>query len=226
MDATTIQWIIVGALFFIFLLISIVATIIIVYRLKWNYKYLVYENIAGTGYIPTRKGRCRLIGFGDGGEEIFYLQKIKKYRASYGKRIGKNLIAWAIGADGYWYNITFSNLDTKLLELGVMPIDRDMRYSNSAIRKGIEQNYNRETFMQKYGVIIAFGMLFLCILALGGSQYMSIKKSNEIASINVESLKIQKDVMASTNELIIKLNAFRGGTSGAVTVITPNGTIT
>lgn len=143
---------------FLFLLSGAIVAFVILSKRRWPFKVIVLENISGSGYVPTKNDRARLIKFGDGGEEIFYLKRGKKYRVGYGKRIGKNYIAWAIGEDGYWYNITFGNLDKRLAELGVNPVDRDMRFSNASLRKGIENRYDQKTFFDKYGTAITIGV--------------------------------------------------------------------
>ena len=131
------QLIISVTLLIAFLIIGGAISFKILNKQFWNFKYICMEKIPPFGWIPTKRGKMRLIGFGDGGEEVFYLKKLKKARAAYGIRIGNNEVLWVIH-NGIWYNSNFDEFDVKLRKLGIMPIDRDMRYTNSALRKGFK----------------------------------------------------------------------------------------
>lgn len=218
MAFNTLDWIILGSIFTVFFTASGIVSFILLQKLRWNFRFVEAENIAGTGWTITKRGKCRLVSFGDGGEEIFLLKGKKKYRVAYGKRIGKNQIMWMIGGDGYPYNVSFENLDKKLLEVGVMPIDRDMRYAYSSLRKGIENRYDKKNFMEKYGTLIAFGMLFICILAMIGFMWVGFNGQKEIVSASTESIKTAKEVMELAKEVLANIDNIKTGGSGLVRV--------
>lgn len=219
---TTLDWIIIVGLFILFFISAIVTTIIIFYRRRWNYRYVVLENVGGNQYTISKRGKCRLMSFGDGGEEIFYLREIKRWRVAYGKRIGKNQIMFAIGKDGYWYNCDFADFDAKLMKIGVMPIDRDMRYAYASVRKGIDNRYNKLNFMDKYGTMIAFGMLFLCILAMIGFMYFNFSQEKKIIVASNDGVKTSKEVMILAKDVLNYINQIKTGEQ----VITPDTNIT
>lgn len=212
------ELIIFFVLIFLFLLSGIITAFVISQKLRWPYKVNILENVSGSGYVPTRKDRARLVKFGDGGEEIFLLKRMKKYRTAYGKRIGARTIAWAIGTDGYWYNVTFGDLDKKLLEVGVIPVDRDMRLANSSIRKGIDIDYKQKNFMDKYGTIIAFGMLLMCIMAMGGFIWFAMKQVQEANQANLETTRTSKEVMELARQVLSSLDNIKEGSG--ITVLT------
>lgn len=220
---TGTELIILWIILILFLVTGGIVAFILIHRWKYPFKYICFENIAGVGYVPTRRGRARLISFGDGGEEIFFLKNIKKWRVAYGKRIGKNQIAWAVGDDGYWYNITFGNIDKKLMELGVIPVDKDMRYAYASSRKGIENRYNDKTFMDKYGTIISFFMLFLCIVAMGGFMYFTTGKIVSANAENKQTAEVQKEVMMLAKQVLASIDNIKAGGSGMVTENVPVG---
>ena len=212
---TTLEWIIFIGLIAIFIICSSITVFFVMNRMKWPFLYEVWENVNGK-YIVTKRGRCRKISFGDGGEEIFFLKNMKKWRVAYGQRVGKNKVAWAVGDDGYWYNVTFGNLNKRLRELGVEPVDRDMRYAYASVRKGIEHRYNDKTFMEKYGTILSMFMVFLCICAMGVTVYITFDKINKGAAVNADVAKTQKEVMQLSKEVLgqtaqIKNNNLPGG---------------
>lgn len=198
-------------LMFVFLAVSIVVTFIVLSKRIWNVKVTILEKSVPYGYIPTRNDTAKLVAFGDGGEEIYFLKKLKKYKIGYGKKLGLNKIAWAIGSDGYWYNCTFGDLDEKLLEIGIMPIDRDMRFANATLRKGFQNRYADKTFFEKWGVPITIGLLVIAFLAMGGVLWFIFDKQLEIASANSEAIKSSKEVMALASEVLKNINSVRSG---------------
>lgn len=204
-----------------FLLAGGITAFIVVDKVRWKFKVNILENLSGKGYVVTRKDRSRLVGFGDGGEEVFLLKRHKVFRIGYGKRIANNTIAWAIGQDGYWYNFQFGDLDIKLLELGVMPVDRDMRFANASLRKGIETRYNQKTFFEKWGVTIMIGMLIIAFAAMGATMYFNYKKQIELRKVDVEVMKVNKEVIESVKQMLAETRT-GGGKSGIVPAVPGN----
>lgn len=213
---STLEWIILAAIFGVFFISATVTVIVLMNRHIWNYKYTLVENIAGSGWIPTKRGRCKLVAFSDGGEEIFFIKGLKKWRVAYGKRIGKNAILWVVGQDGYWYNSTFGDFDIKMRQLGVEPVDKDMRYAYASSRKGIQNRYDKKDFMDKYGTVIAMGIVFLCIVALGIAYYMTASKQAAISSTNLESIKVSKEVMETAKTVLSNIDNIKTGGSGFI----------
>ena len=217
------DWIVVICLFIFFFIIAGAGAFIALYRVRWPWKWEKYEDVNGQT-IRTAKGRMRLIPFGDGGEEVFFLKNIKKYKVAYGKRIGQKLVAWFVPQNGYWYNATFGNIDKKLMEIGVFPVDRDMRMANSMVRKGIDTRYYKQTFMDKYGVMISFGLLFFCIIAMCGFLWIGFNGQKQVANINA---KVMTDAVPKVlDKLDSILTRANGGTvpGGQGYVITGTGT--
>lgn len=198
----------------IFFVGGAITSFIVYQRFKWPILVTILEKVPPFGYIPTMNDRARIISFGDGGEEIVRLKKAGKYRVSYGRKIGNKKIAFAIGEDGYWYNVVFGDFDKKLGEIGVLPVDRDMRLANSAIRKGIENRYSDKSFFEKWGVAITIGMLVIAILIQAGGTWFNHTKSLEVSRSNLEVAKVNKETMESTNSIIGKLNILQQGGSG------------
>jgi hypothetical protein len=194
-----------------FLLIGIVLLIWLNYRYKWPYKVTVLENVAGQGFIPSFKDRARLVSFGDGGEEIFFLRKKKKYKIGYGKYIGKRAIAWAIGDDGYWYNVTFGNVNKTLQELGLDPVDRDVRYATASVRKGLDLDYKQKTFFEKWAVPITIGMLIFAMLINGGGMYYVLDKQKETALATATSVETSARVMELAKEVLAQIDVVASG---------------
>ena len=182
----------------------------------YKYKIEVFENVSNQGYQPTTKDTARLVKVGDGGEEILYLRKKKAYRTAYGRKMGKNTYWFAVGQDGYWYNFLLGDLDAKLGMLDIEPIDRDMRYMHVAIRKNIEQNYKKQNFLEKYGVVLA-SFIVLLMLLVGG--WFILDKMADITSNLSTAVKTSGDLVNPMQQALAKVDEIcsRCGGSGLAT---------
>jgi hypothetical protein len=210
-------WMVVGiiGLLVFFLLTGAVIAFVYFRNIIWNFKVTIFEDIPPYGNIPIKNDRAKFIKFGDGGEEIYYLRKAKKYRVAHGRLIGKNKIAWAIDpVSKQWYNIGFEALDKKLKQIGVNPVHLDLRYANAALRKGIMNRYDDRSFVEKYGVPITIGMLILAIIIQGGAMWFFMNKLLQVSSTNLEAIKASKEVMLAAKEVISALTNLQGAGSG------------
>jgi len=174
----------------------------------FNKRIIVFENISGAGWQQTGSDRARIIKVGDGGEEIMYLRKRKVYRTAYGKKMGPNTYWFAIGQDGYWYNVVLGDLDAKMGMLDIEPIDRDMRYMHVAIRKNIQERYRKISFMEKYGQILMSGIFFL-ILIVG--IWLLIAKIGDLVTIASSNIEASKPVAEALSRAIGSLDNLCGG---------------
>lgn len=179
----------------------------------YNRKVMVFENIAGRGYQLVYKDKARLIKLGDAGEELLYLRRKKAYRTAYGSKMGKNEYWFAIGQDGYWYNFVLGDLDAKMGMLDIEPIDRDMRYMHTAIRKNIVDRYQKRSFMEKYGTIIMTGV-FLLIMILG--IWFLLGEMGDIASAISQSVETAAKLTEQNARLLSSIDNLRTGGSGII----------
>lgn len=199
-------WIVV-AIFIFIVAAAIIIYVVYIYRI-FNRKIVVFENISGQGFQPVYKDKARLIKLGDGGEELLYLKKKKVYRTAYGRKMGKNVYWFAIGQDGYWYNMVLGDIDAKMGMLDIEPIDRDMRYMHVAIRKNITDRYRKMKFMEKYGTIVMSGV-FLLIMIIG--IWFLLDKIAEISGQIGGAVKTASDVQAGTKQILASLENICGG---------------
>jgi len=193
-----------GSLLTTFLIIVILATIGIfafVYldHRKYKYKIEVYENLGGKRYTRTIKDTAKIVKVGDGGEQILWLKRSKCYRTAYGRKMDNNTFWFAIGQDGYWYNITLGDLDAKQGELDIEPIDRDMRYMHVAIRKNIQDRYKKQNAFEKYGTII-MNAIFLIIMLFG--MWFLIDKFGDVASANQTAAAASEKAMQLAQQVL------------------------
>ena len=170
---------------------------------KYKYKIEIYENLGGTRYVKTGVDRAKVVRMGDGGEEILWLKKHKMYKGAYGRKMGTNLIWFAIGQDGYWYNITLGDLDAKQGMLDIEPIDRDMRYAHVAIRRNLKDRYNKPKWMEKYGTML-MGLLFLIVM--GALLWFLIDKMADSATTLANAAQTNAEVQKGINQALTSLD--------------------
>lgn len=175
----------------------------------FKYKIIVFENLGGRGFQPVLRDRARLIKLGDGGEEVLFLKKQKVYRTAYGKKMGKNTFWFAIGQDGYWYNIVLGDVDAKMGMLDIEPIDRDMRYAHVSIRKNISDRYKSKKLITAASVVVG-GIILTVIIMLIGNWFL-LNKIAEIMTSSSSTIEAAEKVVDSTQSLLASLNNVCGG---------------
>lgn len=210
-----IEWLILGFIVLVSFLSAGVWSFIKLRNLRWNYNYVVWETVNGADkQEPTKRGRCRLITIGDQGEEVYYLQKLKKYKIAYGKKVGKNTIYWAIGDDGLWYNTDVGNFNKNFRSLGLMPVDRDVRYASTSIRKVLDNKYNKMDKTTQTVLIITFVLLLIGIGINSVQTYLAFSKQKEISALNNDGLKMQQETAKLFDSVINKIDTIKQGGSG------------
>jgi len=191
------SWIYVAIIVVLTVIVGTVLCLVLFF-MTYNYKIEVYENIGGgKQMVRILKTRARKVTVGPGGEELFKLLRPRVYRTAYGKKIAPRTVAFAVGPDGYWYNITLGDLDTQLGILDVEPVDRDMRMQYVANETIIQRNYNpNKTLMvtvwiSMFVVIAIF--LIACYLIVGKFATAitglndAVKSNEQVALINAKT---------------------------------------
>lgn len=200
------QMILFIGLILVFLTTGAIVTFIIMSRLRWPFKYVVVEDVSGAGFGISRKGRARIVGFGDGGEELFLLKGVNKYRVGYGKRIGRRQVSWVVGEDGFWYQWSFGDFNKKLREMGMKPSSVNVRLSMAAVRKGLDSRYENKTWLEKYGPMLYAGLFIFTLLIFAGIMWYVNKKNVEVAQINAEALKESAKTQEATQKTLATID--------------------
>lgn len=166
-------------------------------------KIEIYENIAGQGYQRTRIDCAKTVKVGNGGEEILYLRKSKCYRTAYGRKIGFNTYAFAVGQDGYWYNFLHGDLDAKMGMLDIEPVDRDLRYMHVAIRKNITERYRKVGVMEKYGTLIIGGISIIIVMV---ALWLLVSKIGGLITVATQTVEASKPIADALTNAVSKLD--------------------
>jgi len=204
-----VWWWIVVILLIILMSAVVGVALWIYYQWKiYNKKIILFENIAGQGYQVVGRDKARIVKIGDGGEEILFLRRRKVYRTAYGRKMGANTYWFAIGQDGYWYNIVLGDLDAKMGMLDIEPIDRDMRYMHVAIRKNIQDRYKKESFMQKYGVMVISGVFLLVMLI---AIWLLMSKAGDLIQASERTVQTIPQLAEHVETIVSKLDTVYSG---------------
>lgn len=209
---TILIWLIIGI--FVLALIGIGLYIFIDSR-RYNKKITILEDVSGSDDLEVvGRDKATLVKVGQSGMEILYLKKMKKYVGAYGKRMGRNAYNFAIGPDGYWYNVTLGGLKEGLDKVKIKPTNVNMRYQNEGLMQTIKSRYDATTFMQKYGGLIAYTVL---ILITGVMVFLLFDKFIEISGSVNEGVRIAAEVAEENKRILGALDSLKasGGISGA-----------
>lgn len=210
-----VEWLILGLLILIAIVSSGIWSFIKIRNIRWNFNYVVWETINGADkQDPTKKGLCRLISIGDQGEEVYYLKELKKYRVAYGKKRGKNTIDWCVGNDGLWYNIEIGGFNKNFKTIGLIPVDRDIRYATTSVRKLMDQKYRKLDATTRNYLVIMFIILIVGIGINAFQAYITVSKQKQIANLNNEGLKIQQESAKLFNDALSKIDLINSGGPG------------
>lgn len=188
-----------------------IITFVIVWNLRFNRKILIFENISGQGFVLTGKDRAVLTKVGDDGLQVLYLRKRKVYKTSQGKKMGKNTYWFAVSSDGYWRNFTLADIDNTLKKMNVKLTDKDMRAFHTGIRRGLKERYDKASFWQKYGGLVAYVGL---IAITGIMTWLLFDKYIDISNSISGAMQTAQEVMETSKQILGTLDNV--GTSGGL----------
>lgn len=129
-------------------------------RLKFKKKIVIFEKI-NNRYEPAGTDTAMDFKVGLGGDTVLFLRKRKKYLPNPTIQTGRRSYWYAIREDGEWINIGIEDLDEKTKQMKIAFVDTDVRYSRTALQRNLRERYDKLTFMQKYGGMVAYSTLIL-----------------------------------------------------------------
>lgn len=212
-------WILVA---FLIGMILIGALCLVLFMRTFNRKVIIFENIAGQGFQPTMRTRARIIKAGQNGAELLRTLAGKMYVSAYGRKMGKRTYWFVKGQDGYLYNSILGDLDAKLAILDIEPIDRDVRLLYEAIDRLSEKDYNKRSFMEKYGQIM-INVVFIVIFLVG--MWVLIGKISESAQALTQTSLTNKEVLETTRNILQSNENILSGHSNSDSGLVPAQTI-
>jgi len=210
-DVGSITGIITWGLFL--LILGVIAGFIIYYILvisRYNKKVLVLGKVGNrVEIIGEDKGMEMKLG--RTGDTIFHLRKYKKYLPRPKIQVGRKLYWYFIREDGEWINIGIGNIDEQMRQAGVEYVDEDMRYARDSLLKFMKESYDKPSFLEKYGGLIAYSGLIL-VTAVG--FWFIIDKMMDIVTQFGQQIELANDLSVTQNEILKSLDNICSGGSG------------
>lgn len=198
--------------------VIVVAVALLLFFKTYNKKIVVFENVSGQGYQPILKTKARVIKLGTGGEEVMKTLAGGRFLTAYGRKMGRNSYWFAKGSDGYLYNVLLGDLDTKLKMLDIEPVDRDVRMFHVALDRLSHQTYDKQNFLQKYGIHI---LLFVFLICLVGGMLLIISQIGKATSSLAATADTNKAVLEALGGVLNKANNIQTQTQSGVSGIVP-----
>ncbi len=187
-------------------LFAIIGVAILLFFKTYRKKVIVFENIAGQGYHPVLKTRARVVKVSQkGGEELLKTLVGNHYTTAYGRKMGKNTYWFAVGPDGYWYNVILGDLDTKMGILDIEPIDRDVRMFHVALDRLAQQDYGQKSklpmIMMGAGIFIVLIILLIGMYVVAGRFVDAAQSLSTTADANAKVIKTLNGVLQGASNI-------------------------
>ena len=183
----------------------------------YNRRIVIFEKV-GQIFEPTGYDTAKEYIIGDGGEKVLYLRKRKFWKVAE-KQSSRSTYWFAVLDDGYWYNITLGDLNSKLGTVeatGISPeIHKLMRYQNAGLRKNLQERHLKKNWYDHpligwigaiVFVLIAGIMLYLIAKQMLQDLPQTLALQNSILERQFSLLEIMKELTLSqkdTTEMLI-----------------------
>ena len=101
-----------------------------------------------------------------------------------------------------------------------MPVDRDIRYASTSVRKLLDKKYNKVDQATKTYMVIIFILLLVGIGISVVGNWLVISKYSESKKLDLETSKLENENAKLLGENLNKLNTVKQGGTG-YTVVNP-----
>lgn len=201
-EASTVVLSLVGIVFFAIL--AAFGAYIYIQKKKYKYKVIIFKRIDGEFRVAGRD-KAKIENLSTIGDQIFKLKKNNKTLPMPSRQTGPDTYWYFISDDGEWINFGPGDFDQQRREMGADFLDKEMRYARTQLEQAADKKYNKESFLQKYGGVLASGAMLLLV---GIAIYLIIDKvieaMNKIPAMLEQAKAIQeqnKDLISSFNQL-------------------------
>lgn len=202
-------WILVGVLFAV---IGFIFFYLWLMKKKYNKKIILFEKI-GVQFIPIKKYWGCEIKFSTAGDTITKIRGIDKFLPNPTKQMGLREYWYFIREDGEWINFELADLDEESRKVGAKFLDKEMRFSRTAIQKSLRDQFEKKSFMEKYGVyVVTFS--FLAIIIVG--MWFLWDKWLDLANVTKNAVETADMVLQKTNSILSTMDNVCSGGSGIV----------
>jgi len=135
----------------------------IIMVLRFKYKIRVFSKV-GNKIQQIIYDKAMFERIGSAGDYWCITKKGKKRLPIPSIQMDKNEFWFFQRADGEWINIGLEDLNEKAEDLKIQSVDQDMRLQRLAINKLLETRYDKQSFWEKYGVMILNTLFVIVVL--------------------------------------------------------------
>ena len=203
-----IAWLILIA---VSIVIIVIIGFMIVNRRNYRNKIVIFEKINGR-FVDTGKDKAMEIKFGDLGGKLFYLKKHKKYLPPPRLQSGQRKFYYFIKEDGDWINFELSDFDEQMRQSKAHFLDKEMRYANVGIRKGLAERYKKVTWKEYLPIIVSVGFIVL----IGILTWLLFDRWIELAGTTNDGVKVAGEIMDKANTMLGAIDRVCSGGSGII----------
>ncbi len=204
-----LTWVVV---FIIFCVIVGIGAFLIIRRLKFNKKVVIFEKVNGV-FQPVSKDRAMFIKHGKAGDTVFYFRKMKRYQPNPTYQTGKNTYWFWLREDNELINFSPGDFDEQSRELGAKFLDKEMRYARTSLQETFKERYVKPSFMAQYGTfifnIVAYAIIGVFLYLIVGELIKAIGSVEHL----VESASA---VVDSSKELLTAMDNINSGSSSGI----------
>ncbi len=182
----------------------------LVNHFQWNIKIKVFEKVMGRLQI-TRIDKGKIIRLGNSGDEVLLIKKNRKMLPRPVLKAEPKTYWYEIKEDGEWINIEPLSIDEGRETNGKMNmhyLDKEMRYARGALGYMNKERYDQASFMQKYGGLIAYGVLIL-VTCIG--LWLILDRLIEVAVAQAGAMDSVKEVLQETSRILGAVDNIQGG---------------
>lgn len=197
----------VGKGLLIFIILALVVgtvTYLIASRRSFNKHIHIFEEVNKVA-VPIGEDLAREITLPHTSTRVFFLKKKKFYLPRPTRQTGKGHYWYFIRQDGEWINIGLENINKDMEELKLDYDHTDMRYANASLKKLVEKNYKKTSWIKEYAPYIALSIL---VIMIGVAFFLVAWKINQglggisgVAEANRQMLETSRDILKSVDNI-------------------------
>jgi len=199
-------------LFILFLIVVGISVWVIILKLKYNKKIVIFEKINGQ-FEASKKDRGMIMRHGEAGDTILFIKKLKKFQPTPTLQTGRNTFWFFMREDGELINFTPGDFDAQSRELGAHFLDKEMRYARVSLQNSLKERHEKVGFWSQYGVLVVNISVIVIIMVF---LWLIVDKLIDLASTANGAIEASKEVTEATKDVIVALNNLQTGGSGYI----------
>jgi hypothetical protein len=184
-----------------------ISAFVIAIKRQYKIKVKKFERVNGK-FQEVGIIKAKTVPVGNGGDSALLLKKPKKMLPMPTIQTGINTYWYFVSDDGEWINFGPGDFDTDRKTMGAHMLDREMRYARTSLQQMSKERYEGETFLQKYGGMIAYAALII-VTAVG--FFLIVREMASTAQASGAAVDAATDVLKEAARILGALDNVKGG---------------